>query len=453
MSQSPRLPVVVTAAPVTAAAVTAAMLTALLLSPASYAQGAQPAVPAQQSTLAPVPVPAPPENMTPVAAPTAVIPELGAAGDESAAAAPTPATTSGPLRTTPNPTTADVNGANSPDTASVAPKVPPLTLKGGWMGFEIIVFERPGVGLTPGGEVLRIDPAPVLPPIGNGMAIGLDPAGSRGTVGYAPVGEPDGLCGLLPAGVAANPQDPLTLLFATPPRAETLAALAPAPTQTALPTGPQNAPQTQPQAEPKPGPDAAPAANQVPGPLADTAPDPEAEILSALAAYETQLVDQQLRWLDPAALRLGAAAARLDGAGDTRVLLHRGWIQQLATRNAPAVLLATDPPQGAPGNPDGLAPELAGTVRVYRSRGLRVAVQLWLRGRDMPPDMPGYIVFSDERRIGTATYYLDHPRLGVILRSTEVGIPADLQAAWTALKAPSPAPAAAAAEPTAYPPP
>lgn len=329
------------------------------------------------------------------------------------------------------------------------------------MGFEIIVFERPGAGLMPGGEVLRIDPSPALPSIESGAAIGLDPAGSRGTVGYAPVNAPTGWCGLLPPGITADPQDPLTLLFASPTRTETLAALAPSEPQPTLPAGPQAQPEAAPQTEPQGGPQAgpqavpagAPVADQSTNTLAEATPDPEAEILSALATYEARLEDQQLHWLDPAALRLGAAAARLNAAGDTRVLLHQGWIQSMTKRHAPAVLLATDPPREAPARLDDLAPELAGTVRVFRSRGLRVAVQLWLRGRDMPPDVPGYIVFSDERRIGTATYYLDHPRLGVILRSTEVGIPPDLQAAWTALKAPSPAPAAAVPGPTASPPP
>jgi hypothetical protein len=230
----------------------------------------------------------------------------------------------------------------------------------------------------------------------------------------------------------------LTRLFAAPPRAETLAALTPPQPAADSQAEPAPQPQSEPLSEPQP--DSAP-----------IAPDPEAEILRALAAYEAQLAEQHTRWLDASALRLGAAAARLDGAGTTRVLLHRGWIHNVAVRNPPAVLISTDPPTG-PQAGDGLMPELAGTVRVFRSRGLRVAVHLWLRGRDMPPDIPGYITFSDERRIGTATYYLDHPRLGVILRSTAVGIPTDLQAAWAALKDPATPPAATPPPPTASPP-
>lgn len=342
-----------------------------------------------------------------------VIPALG--DDES-----TPVTTAAPETET-----------------ATAPSAP--RMRGYWMGFEIIVFERPQAGYVVQGETLRTGMPPALPThlssrdaVGLGRAVVYPPAQASG----APVtAECVWIQGPAPG---ATTEDSLRALFASPPRQEAVDLVYPpepasvAPITTTL----SDANATT----------AATGATGAIDPLAATqaplaaVPDPRVVLQEALLAYEAELTERSLVWLDPVARRLDGAAARLAAAGGYRVLLHEAWIQNLSERAAPAVLLMPDP--------DGM---LIGSAQVLRQRGARLRIDLAFRGTDAPADDPGYLLLTDERRIGRGTYYIDHPRLGVILRTTEVGIPPTLQAAFAALTDQPPVPAAAAPVPTPSP--
>ena len=310
-----------------------------------------------------------------------------------------------------------------------------LRLRGYWMGFEIIVFERPRAGYVVQGETLRAAvPAPLPANLTSRAAAGLD-----GAVVYPPAQESDAsldaACNWIQgAAPGATTNDPLRSLFASPPRQEALDLVYPPEPEPSAPgaiTGPDTAAVA-----------VGPAPNDAMAPLAApeaslaVAPDPRVVLQEALVAYEAELTERSLVWLTPDARRLDGAAARLAADGGYRVLLHEAWIQNLAERGAPAVLLMPDP--------DGT---LIGSAQVVRHRGARLRIDIAFRGTDAPVDDPGYLLLADERRIGRGTYYIDHPRLGVIVRATEVGIPATLQQAFAALTDQPPAPAAAAPAP------
>lgn len=315
-----------------------------------------------------------------------------------------------------------------------------LRLRGYWMGFEIIVFERPHAGYVVQGETLRTAIPAALPAnLTSRDAVGLD-----GAVVYPPAQDSSASatseCTWIPSTAAgATTDDPLRALFASPPRQEALDLVYP----------PEPEPVVAPGEITAPDPIAAAAESAPSGaidPLAAgqaqvvAAPDPRVALQEALVAYEAELAERSLAWLAPEARRLDGAAARLAADGGYRVLLHEAWIQNLSERGAPAVLLMPD-----------LDGALIGSARVVRQRGARLRIDIAFRGTDAPADDPGYLVLGDERRIGRGTYYIDHPRLGVIVRATEVGIPAPLQEAFAALTDQPPAPAPAAPVPSPSP--
>ncbi|MGA1675621.1 MAG: CsiV family protein [Pseudomonadales bacterium] len=323
-----------------------------------------------------------------------VIPELS--GDES-----TPVVTPAPAR--------------RPETALAEPR-----LRGDWIGFEIIIFERPQAGYVVQGETLRLAvPAPLPANLTSRNRIRTDGAVLYlNAEGASETAVPE--CRWIPGAATGSTPDPLRELFASPPRQEAVDAVFP----------------------PQPDALAAPAASATPPALTDEAaatpgalpaieptPDPRAVLQEALDAYEAELNEQSLHWLNPDARRLGNAASRLAASGDYRVLLHEAWIQNLADRDAPAVLLMPDAEVA-----------LIGSARIVRDRGPRLRLDLAFRGVDAPADDAGFLILSDERRVTRATYYIDHPRLGVILRATEVGIPNPLKDAFAALTDPQPAP-------------
>ena len=314
-----------------------------------------------------------------------------------------------------------------------------LRLRGYWMGFEVIIFERPEAGYVVQGETLRTTEPAALP----ANLTSRDAVGERGAVVYPPAQDSSASvtteCTWLPSAVpGATTDDPLRTLFASPPSQEALDLVYPPEPEPIAPAA-MTVPDTTAAA-------AKAAPNKAMDPLAApeapvaVAPDPRVVLQEALVAYEAELTERSLVWLAPDARRLDGAAARLAADGGYRVLLHEAWIQNLAERGAPAVLLMPDP--------DGA---LIGFARVVRQRGARLRIDIAFRGTDAPVDDPGYLLLADERRIGRGTYYIDHPRLGVIVRATEVGIPPALQEAFAALTDPQPAPAAATPVPTPSP--
>ena len=159
------------------------------------------------------------------------------------------------------------------------------------------------------------------------------------------------------------------------------------------------------------------------------------------------------RHLDGADLELRAAARRLDDASGYQVLEHLAWVQPGLERGG-AAAVAIPPGQSPTPDPtaENDAPELAevmddeladtlelaprppeglsGGIRVARERFLHVQTDLrWLEaGTDRPEpqavlasaaleDPEPVVVMQERRRMRSdEVHYLDHPRLGVLIR-------------------------------------
>jgi hypothetical protein len=238
----------------------------------------------------------------------------------------------------------------------------------------------------------------------------LDPPGAEGTVFYP-----------------ADPRDTAChLRFGTPPTAPPDAASQvpaafsqPADTPGKEPSSAE--PAAEPATEPPPAEAGVESELEVP-------PDPTAELRAALAEYEAGLDEQSLTWLPASANGLATAARRLEQQGGYRVLFHRTWIQNLARRSpAPTVLVQSARDTGGKAL-------LEGTLRVQRGRGTRFDATLWYRPADADPTDPSYIPITASRRLGNGeVVYVDHPKLGIVMRAVEVGIPAAIVEAWQAL--------------------
>ncbi|MEQ9005302.1 MAG: CsiV family protein [Pseudomonadales bacterium] len=186
-------------------------------------------------------------------------------------------------------------------------------------------------------------------------------------------------------------------------------------------------------------------------------PDPVLDALRRLRAFEDELTASSYRWLPADTLTLGAHAARRARRGGYQVLLHGRWLQPVPPREAPvAMLVQTGPRYG-----DAYA--LEGSIGVTLGRFLHFRAELAYReplmGRapidqalapatdgsdaaraeplraltpgELVPD--GYLLLQESRRMRSGElHYLDHPKLGILVRIEPVAVPPDLAAALSA---------------------
>jgi hypothetical protein len=295
--------------------------------------------------------------------------------------------------------------------AAGAPSAP--SWRGGWYHIEAIVFQRPAVSAATAAEGLlteapRLWPATLLSlaaPGGDRAVYYEDPDQAGAEPGSCRVvaAAPGAAAGAVPAafGATAQPYRPATEHGTA---AEAVAAAASA------------SPVTEPAvAEPMP---AAPEA---------TEPTPEQQLQALLERYEAQLQDASLQWLPDESLTLGSEAARLR-AGGYVVLWQRRWLQDVPVRGAPQpIQIATD----LPGGPDG---PLSGTLQITRGRFMHVDATLWYEASD-PTEARAYMLLQERRRMRLGElHYLDHPKLGVLIRTTRVGLPDSILTAFAALQ-------------------
>ena len=190
------------------------------------------------------------------------------------------------------------------------------------------------------------------------------------------------------------------------------------------------------------------------------APDPLLDFLNQLASFEEQLERNSYRWLEPNAFTLSPEAAALARRGGYRVILHGRWLQPVPNRAAPEPLLI----QAGPRYGDLFG--LVGTFDVTLGRYLHFRAHLLytepLLGRSpvtralpppqaaaaglVPPAAPprlseqdldpaGYMQLLESRRVRHGElHYLDHPKLGVLVRIEPVTPPDSLIAAYAALE-------------------
>ena len=127
------------------------------------------------------------------------------------------------------------------------------------------------------------------------------------------------------------------------------------------------------------------------------------------------------RAVEPDALQLGEDAARLRRASDFRVLAHLGWRQPFETE-APAIPIAvqwTDPSRETV--------RLTGQIGIALRRYLHLEMDLlWLDGQDETGAK--WVPVTQARRMRSGeTHYVDHPRIGALVRLAPFGLSAPLK--------------------------
>lgn len=194
-------------------------------------------------------------------------------------------------------------------------------------------------------------------------------------------------------------------------------------------------------------PESSTALEETPAPLA--APGPEQQLREAVAGFEASLAERSNAWQPADAFVLSSDARRLERSGQGRVLFHGRWLQAVPPREAAEPVLVT----GGVGF-DGVH-ELMGSAAVTVGRYLHFQVAfnytapelgaapavLAMNGDDgsqlVNPVLParGYMTMVQSRRMRSEElHYLDHPKLGVIVRIDPVAIPPDLLALADALE-------------------
>lgn len=181
-------------------------------------------------------------------------------------------------------------------------------------------------------------------------------------------------------------------------------------------------------------------------------PDPLLDLMAAVAEFERALTAMSNRWLDAETFLLAPDARRVQRSGLGRVLFHGKWIQDVPPRESPDPILIQGGQQLVFPTP---VHELEGTVGVTLGRFLHFRADLFFHapalgvepiagalsaaGREVldpaPPLVPSYMQLSESRRMRSEEiHYLDHPKLGLVVRIDPVEIPQTLLEAFDTLK-------------------
>ena len=186
-------------------------------------------------------------------------------------------------------------------------------------------------------------------------------------------------------------------------------------------------------------------------------PDPRELVRADIAAFEEELLASALQWLPQDSLQLSSEARRLERNGTGRILFHGRWRQPVPERSQPSPLLIEAGQSLAPWLP---MPELIGTVGVtlgpylhfqadlfYQAPALNgTPVSIAYDGRGARQELPptpvsssgdGYMKLSESRRMrSTEVHYLDHPKLGLVVRIDPIVMPASLIESFDNLEKP-----------------
>ncbi len=118
-----------------------------------------------------------------------------------------------------------------------------------------------------------------------------------------------------------------------------------------------------------------------------------------------------VRRLSPGAFQLGGVRARLESAGQYRVIDHFGWIQAGRSRSRSPLVLV--PGSWRPTMPLPETAGLFGAFKVYAGRYLHIATDLRYRREHQGTVYP---MHSQRRLRSGELHYLDHPVLGIIVQ-------------------------------------
>lgn len=179
--------------------------------------------------------------------------------------------------------------------------------------------------------------------------------------------------------------------------------------------------------------------------------DPMMDLLMAVADFETGLAERSNFWMDPEVFTLRREANQVSRRGGGRILFHGRWLQSVPPRETPVSILLNSPGSEAQAN------ELTGSVAVTLGRYLHFQAALnytapALGVRPVQPAMDlngraelltpsaidgsrGYMTLTASRRMrSTELHYIDHPKLGVVVRIDPVAIPENLLALQSSLE-------------------
>jgi hypothetical protein len=180
---------------------------------------------------------------------------------------------------------------------------------------------------------------------------------------------------------------------------------------------------------------------------------PLLQLLADVAAYESELVRTSMTWLQDSEFVLTDAVKAINRQRHLRPVFHGRWRQQVPAREAPTIVhLASRVDPDAPQTRSGLA-KVEGTLSLSVARYLHFAPRLWyhadtlglepvtlpLPGSDVASDLAPlantrFMELHESRRMRSGElHYIDHPKLGVIVRIDPVTIPDELVAQWEAL--------------------
>ncbi len=204
-----------------------------------------------------------------------------------------------------------------------------------------------------------------------------------------------------------------------------------------------------PAGEPSPGPAGARRAPDISPRLE---PHPLLDFLAGVAAFERSLAATSQRWQPAEAFTLSREAGRVQARGVGRVLFHGRWLDAVPPRDAPQPVLIRG---GEVLHLPGRVHELVGTVSVTLGRYLHFQTELYFHAPGLglvpaaavagpdgeptlrAPEIPAarYMRLSQSRRMRSGeVHYLDHPKLGVVVRIDPVPLPAELLDAFERLE-------------------
>ena len=141
------------------------------------------------------------------------------------------------------------------------------------------------------------------------------------------------------------------------------------------------------------------------------APHPLLDLLRAAARQQEAWRRDSYRWLPTQTHVLKTEARRLRNAEGLDIIWHGRWMQPVPGRSAgePLMLAA----QAAPSRG-----QLSGTLQVTLGRYLHFDARLWLeQPRHSPAAAAPYMQLRQARTMRSGElHYLDHPRMGVLVR-------------------------------------
>jgi hypothetical protein len=198
-------------------------------------------------------------------------------------------------------------------------------------------------------------------------------------------------------------------------------------------------------------------------------PDPLQEFTELVAIFEDQLREQSYRWLDQSEFLMSRDATLIERQRGNQILLHGRWLQPVPQRGQPQPLFIQKGviqkgviqkgviQKGGIQEGSGISRQyqLEGTMAVTLGRYLHFQARLSYRepafGQNpislpaslsevaqptaLPAPIAGHMVLQQSRRMRSAqVHYIDHPKLGVLVRIDPLVFPDDLVAEFEALQ-------------------